>query len=206
MSSSGVCPVAFLTPRGVRGRSPGPARSEVIAIATRHPLDRLELTHRTRKRAEYEAFTFVPTATGVRVRNESHAEPAAHEYHVTVADGVPTACTCPADAHGDAACKHRVAVAIRPPVRQVATDPSAEPIPHDATAAAVDWTPPNATGSTAADGATMPDASADGPPADDCECAALDGAVPCWPCVRTGRKLLADASTGAREDGRDLDG
>lgn len=93
----------------------------------------MELTQRTRKRAEYEAFTFIPTATGVRVRNESHAEPTAHEYRVTVRDGVPTACTCPADEHGQGACKHRIAVAIRSPVRQRAGDPTAEPVSCHAT-------------------------------------------------------------------------
>lgn len=168
----------------------------MIAIATTHPLDRLALTHRTRKRAEYEAFTFVPTATGVRVRNESHADPDAHEYAVTVTDGVPTACTCPADAHGETACKHRVAVAIRPPVLRVATDPAADPIGHDAAQVPVSDGPGRESGAavptTATDGTDDDAAAADEPAPPDCDCDALGGAFPCWACVRTGRRSLPE--------------
>lgn len=90
-----------------------------------HPLERLETTARIRKRAQYEALAFEAHPDGVQVRNESHARPAAHTYVVTVTDGLPTACTCPGDSRFDAACKHRVAVAIRPPVlRAAATDPA----------------------------------------------------------------------------------
>lgn len=82
------------------------------------PLSRLETTNRVLKRAQYEAFTFALADGGVLVRNESHADPDDHEYHVTVNRGVPVACECPADEHYDGACKHRVAVAIREPVLQ----------------------------------------------------------------------------------------
>ncbi|WP_232833891.1 SWIM zinc finger family protein [Saliphagus sp. LR7] len=35
---------------------------------------------------------------------------------MTIGDGLPDSCTCPADEHHQGACKHRVAVAIRTPV------------------------------------------------------------------------------------------
>jgi len=81
------------------------------------PLDELEPTNRVLKRAQYEAFAFTIDATheppSVVVRNESHADPSAHEYRVTISDGVPAACECPADEQYNGACKHRVAIAIR---------------------------------------------------------------------------------------------
>jgi hypothetical protein len=79
----------------------------------RHPLARLEFSSRVRKRAQYEAFEFSLIPGGVRVRNGSYADPENHEYDVAIRDGVPVACTCPADAHFHGACKHRVAVAMR---------------------------------------------------------------------------------------------
>lgn len=66
------------------------------------------------KRAQYEAFAFSLVEGGVRVRNESHRNPADHEYDVTVSDGVPTDCECPAEAAFEHPCKHRVAIAVRP--------------------------------------------------------------------------------------------
>jgi hypothetical protein len=96
-----------------------------------------ETPARVLRRAQEETFAFALLATvpipgehvEFRVRNESHPEPAAHQYRVTVREGRPIACTCPADAEYDAACKHRVAVAIRPPVltaaRRLADSPAA---------------------------------------------------------------------------------
>lgn len=133
-----------------------------------HPLSRLTFSKRVAKRAQYEAFEFTLTPDGVCVRNGSHENPEAHEYTVTVTDGVPTACTCPADARFEAACKHRVGVAIRDPIltaakRNVATD----------------------------GGTTVAPAGADtqsGNEDEDCdEC--LDD-FPCWECIRTGRREL----------------
>ena len=72
-----------------------------------------EVPNRVLKRAQYEAFEFELLDSRVRVRNESYADPENHEYEVTIEEGVPTACTCPADARFDNPCKHRVAVAIR---------------------------------------------------------------------------------------------
>jgi len=85
------------------------------------PLAALAFTTRVAKRAQYEAFAFTVAADGVVVRNESHADPSAHEYRVTVDEGLPTACECPADQQYEGACKHRVAVAIRTPVLAAAS-------------------------------------------------------------------------------------
>jgi len=82
-------------------------------------LDSLEPTNRVLKRAQYEAFEFSLLDGDIRVRNESHQNPADHEYRVTVVDGVPAACECPADAVYDGVCKHRVAVAIRPQILDI---------------------------------------------------------------------------------------
>ncbi|WP_433623506.1 SWIM zinc finger family protein [Halomicrococcus sp. NG-SE-24] len=137
-----------------------------------NPLSKLEFTKRTAKRAQYEAFEFTVLPGGVRVRNTSHANPRNHEYHVTVEDGVPSACECPADDHYDGACKHRVAVAIRVPVLRAAIDQQ-----------------------VAADGGTQEDADElEEATEDACDCSDLDG-FPCWECVRTGRKDLPDDTT-----------
>lgn len=84
------------------------------------PLARLDPSNRVRKRAQYEAFAFSLQAGDVRVRNESHLDPAKHEYRVAVVDGLPVSCTCPADKTAEDPCKHRVAVAIRPKILEIA--------------------------------------------------------------------------------------
>jgi len=86
------------------------------------PLANLQTTSRVIKRAQYEAFEFTIEANGVRVRNASHAKPEEHEYVVTITNGLPSKCECPADAKYDGACKHRVAVAIRKPILDAAID------------------------------------------------------------------------------------
>jgi len=58
-------------------------------------LDSLEPTNRVLKRAQYEAFEFSLLDGDIRVRNESHQNPADHEYRVTVVDGVPAAWSVP---------------------------------------------------------------------------------------------------------------
>lgn len=84
------------------------------------PFAHLDPSNRVCKRAQYEAFAFSLQAGDVRVRNESHLDPAAHEYRVSVVDGLPVSCTCPADEGDDDPCKHRVAVAIRPTILDLA--------------------------------------------------------------------------------------
>jgi hypothetical protein len=85
-----------------------------------HPIERLEPTQRTLRRAQYEAFEFELVAQGVLVRNASHANPEDHEYLVTIEDDLPHSCPCPADEHHQGACKHRVAVVIRTSVLEAA--------------------------------------------------------------------------------------
>jgi len=80
-----------------------------------HPLAALTFSTRVAKRAQYERFDIRPATGGFQIRNESHANPADHEYLVEMDRAVPQACTCPADERFDGACKHRVAIAIRRP-------------------------------------------------------------------------------------------
>lgn len=138
-----------------------------------HPLERLDVSSRVAKRAQYEAFEFTISDDGVRVRNCSHADPSEHEYLVRIDGGLPTQCVCPADERFNGACKHRVAVSIRDPVL-------------NAVVAA----------SVAADGGTtteMQRCAEEGEEDDeDCGCADLRGEFPCWECVRTGRRALPE--------------
>ncbi|WP_083252661.1 SWIM zinc finger family protein [Haladaptatus sp. W1] len=144
-------------------------------MSSKHVLSHLTFTKRVAKRAQYEALEFSLTTRGVRVRNTSHANPTDHEYLVTVHNGIPIACECPADDRYDGACKHRVGVAIRTPLLQAATDHS-----------------------LVADGGTQiennPETHENGSDTDkpaDCDCDGLSG-FPCWPCVRSGRRVLPE--------------
>jgi len=85
-------------------------------------VDALEFTEKTGKRAVYEAFTFRPQSAGdVVVENDSHGDDGEeHRYTVHVVGGLPSDCTCPADEYHEGACKHRVALAMRPAVLQAA--------------------------------------------------------------------------------------
>lgn len=137
-----------------------------------HPLEQLEFPSRVAKRAQYEAFEFTISDDGVVVRNCSHENPADHEYSVTIEEGLPAECECPADARFDGACKHRVAVAIREPVLDAAV-----------------------AGTVAADGGTATEDGCHDKVADDdsdCDCDDFRDGFPCWECVRTGRRDLPD--------------
>lgn len=138
-------------------------------LQTTDLLSQLDFSARVAKRAQYEAFEFTIEDEGVRVRNNSHADPAEHEYRVQVSDGLPASCTCPADDHYDGACKHRVAVAMREPILTAATAEVA------ADGDAVVWDEP-----------TCED-DLNGPECEDCR-----EALPCWECVRTGWRALPD--------------
>jgi len=129
------------------------------------------------KRAQYEAFSFEVEPGRVTVRNQSYADPVEHEYSVRVVDGVPTECTCPADAHQDVACKHRLAVAIRSPVRDAA---AAEAVADGGVDEVVVGTQ-SVEDSTPADTAAVPE---------DCACDGMPDDLPCWPCYRDGVKQL----------------
>jgi len=143
-------------------------------------LAQLETTNRVRKRAQYEAFEFTVESDGVTVRNGSHANPEDHEYLVTVTDGLPTDCQCPANAKYEGACKHRVAVAIRKPILDAVTLQTAEPRPEFV-----------ADGGPQAEPSTQTrDAESEDTNEEDCDCAYLSGDFPCWECFRTGRRDL----------------
>ncbi|WP_123538183.1 SWIM zinc finger family protein [Halosimplex salinum] len=148
-----------------------------------HPLQRLEFPTRVAKRAQYEAFEFTLTDDGVVVRNGSHPDPSEHEYLVTVDDGLPTACECPADEQYEGACKHRVAIAIRRPILDAMTTTN-QPIVADG--GRVD------SPTTLSDFETVTDQRTDGDdsavPTQDCD--DCIGEFPCWECVLSGRKEL----------------
>jgi len=118
---------------------------------------------RVLKRAQYEAFAFELLDGDVRVRNESYPDPTVHEYRVRIRDGVPHSCSCPADASGDGPCKHRVAVAIRPRLLDLAVKMR-----------------------VVADGGA-PSRAGDDTTAPPCECNGLSEELPCWNCVDAGR-------------------
>lgn len=128
-----------------------------------------EPTSRVLKRAQYEAFMFSVLGGDIRVRNESYENPANHEYLVTVVDGIPAACECPADATYEGPCKHRVAVAIRPRILDLATKVQ-----------------------VAADGGIRANDYHESAESDQCECDELSDGFPCWDCIRTGRKTLPE--------------
>jgi hypothetical protein len=141
-------------------------------MANEHPLDRLTVSTRVLKRAQYEAFEFTVSPPFVGVRNHSHRDPSAHAYVVHVRDGLPIRCTCPADERFDGACKHRVAVAIRRLILE-------EAIEH----------------SVGADGKAVTDTETErtvpegkrGIARSSTECDCQPGnRLPCWSCAKTG--------------------
>jgi len=141
---------------------------------TRPLFERLDPPDRVLKRAQYEAFEFSLLDSDVRVRNGSHQNPADHEYRVTVVDGVPATCDCPADTAYDGPCKHRVAVAIRPRILDIATKMRAV-----------------ADGGGTTDNGGVTDHSDDADTTQ-CDCPELPDDFPCWECVRTGRRDLPE--------------
>ncbi|MFC7009369.1 SWIM zinc finger family protein [Halalkalicoccus salilacus] len=108
------------------------------------------------------------------VRNESHENADEHSYRVNIKNGVPAACECPADIYHEGACKHRVAVAIRAPVLEAATEYERDQEPE-----------------VAPDGGTIIERSAaceqqvESRPVD-CDCLPTFEDLPCWPCYREG--------------------
>jgi len=143
-------------------------------------LEVLDADEQVQKRAQWEAFEFTVLGDGgVEVVNGSHADADDHTYTVHVVGDIPSDCTCPAWEFQPGACKHMVAVAIRDPVLDAATD---------APTARTD-------GGTAVDVATETDTDTDGDRPDDCDCGdwnhGLD--LPCWPCYRDGFETPAGA-------------
>lgn len=83
------------------------------------PVDELDYSQETGRRAVYEAFAFERAGDMVRVWNESHAQSEDHVYTVELDDAdVPERCTCPAFEYhcgpGEV-CKHALAVALHLP-------------------------------------------------------------------------------------------
>ncbi len=140
---------------------------------TQTALERLDPTNRVLKRAQYEAFEFSLCDGDVLVRNESHLRPTDHEYRVTVIDGIPTTCECPADEHFDGPCKHRTAVAIRSRILDVATQMQ-----------------------LVADGGITTERTLckkeNKTRVRECDCQYLSDDFPCWECVKTGRRDLPE--------------
>ncbi|WP_232700633.1 SWIM zinc finger family protein [Halobacterium wangiae] len=136
-------------------------------------LQRLGITasNRVLKRAQYEAFEFSLFEGDIIVRNASHANPSEHEYRITIQDGRPIRCSCPADAHYKGACKHRVGVALRRPILEAASEMR-----------------------VLTDGGQPPVSQFDAPELDneECACADLHEDIPCWECVRTGKRSLPE--------------
>ena len=140
---------------------------------TQSLLERLSPTNRVLKRAQYEAFAFSLYDGDVLVRNESHLQPGDHEYRVTIVDGIPESCECPADKRFDGPCKHRTAIAIQPTILDVATQMQ-----------------------LVADGGVTIKKAPLGPEEDtsiqECDCQYLTDDFPCWECVKTGRRELPE--------------
>ncbi|WP_435158573.1 SWIM zinc finger family protein [Haladaptatus sp. DFWS20] len=73
----------------------------------------LEADATAQKRAQWEQFSFDVGAPGlIEVTNESHENPAEHQYSVSIDDATEelVACTCPHHVHRNAYCKHMAAV------------------------------------------------------------------------------------------------
>jgi hypothetical protein len=150
-----------------------------------HPLDRLDVSPRVLKRAQYEALAFFMRPPYVEVRNYSYPDPENHTYNVRIADGVPIRCSCPADVEYERACKHRVGVAIRTQIiekalkAQVAADGGG--VANRRAAGSGDDEARSTAGDETADCACRPDSHR-----------------PCWSCVRADRRTSTDTD-GAGE-------
>lgn len=137
-------------------------------LAPSEVLEVLDADATIEKRASWEGFEFSILEGGkVEVVNSSYDEPEEHTYTVHVEGGILFSCTCPAFEYRDGACKHMVAVAIREPVLEAASDEPAI----------------RADGGTTVE-AEVEDHSDERP--DECDCSPLFEGLPCWPCYRDG--------------------
>jgi len=82
-------------------------------------LDSLEPTNRVLKRAQYEAFEFFFFSMEMSAFATKVIKIQRIMNTASLVDGVPETCECPADTVSDGACKHRVAVAIRPKILSI---------------------------------------------------------------------------------------
>jgi len=139
---------------------------------SKSPLEVLEYSDKTAKRAQWEAFEFTLLEDGdVTVVNGSYDKPEEHSYTIHCEGNIPTDCTCPAWEYQEGACKHMLAVAIRKPVLNAVT---AKPTRADG-------------------GAVVEDRETIDSEDEECECDDLGG-FPCWPCVRDGRRELPEGN------------
>lgn len=102
-----------------------------------------------------------------------------HSYTVHVESGIPSDCTCPAWEYQPGVCKHMVAVAIREPVLEAATEDQQV----------------RADGGTA----TLEEFGADDRDEDrpeDCDCSPHFEGLACWPCYRDGFETANPNRTG----------
>jgi hypothetical protein len=131
-------------------------------------LEVLEYDEEVQKRAQWEAFEFALLGDGdVEVTNKSHEDADDHTYTIHVEGDIPADCTCPAWEFQSGACKHMVAVAIREPVLEAATEDR----------------PVRADGGVTLESFVTDDTG-------ECDCGELPDDFPCWPCVRDGRRDL----------------
>ena len=138
-------------------------------------LSALEFDASTAKRAQHEVLDFELAAPGLAtVRNESYENAAEHSYRVNIENGVPVACECPADIYHEGACKHRVAVAIREPVLEAASEYEREQEPE----AVPD-------GGTTIKRSAVSEQQAESRPVN-CDCLPTFEDLPCWPCYQEG--------------------
>jgi len=144
-------------------------------MSNSNPLSQLDPSKRILKRAQYEAFAFSLSDGHVLVRNESHADPENHEYRVTIEDGLPTSCECPADEQAEEACKHRVGIAIRPSIIESASEMQAL-----------------TDGGVEAKRNVETNEVSSGDEAPEPGCEHLSEDFPCWECVRTGRQEIPE--------------
>lgn len=80
------------------------------------------------KRAYWERLVPRTTSEGrVLVRNESHADPAAHVHQVDVVNAIVTSCTCGAYTYNDTPCKHMVATSLAIDGGEITLDQSGSP-------------------------------------------------------------------------------
>ena len=137
-------------------------------LAPSEVLEILDADATIEKRASWEGFEFTLLEGGdVEVVNGSHDEPEEHTYSVHVESGIPAHCSCPAWEYQEGACKHMVAVAIREPVLEAASE----------------------TPAMRADGGMTVEAGENdqlNERPDECDCLPSFEELPCWPCYRDG--------------------
>jgi hypothetical protein len=169
------------------------------SAADKSIVNELSFGAKTSKRVGWEAWEFSVEAPHlVRVTNASYGfEKEDHSYLVGIEDRddvlVPAECECPADKYNEEYdCKHKVALATvgGPVILQAAADCPTPTVDGGET------TRQTLEDRLRADGGGVTDETPEDFPAlnakkpEDCDCPELSGDVPCWPCVRDGKREL----------------